>query len=154
MKFAPKTEEELRAAALAPAGEYDFEVLNAEAQTSKAGNQMIKVQIGLFQDGKIGHSVFDYLMEKMGLKLRHFCAAVGLLSEYNAGALTADMCIGQMGRVKVIQDNKGDEFPPKNVVKDYLPLCAQKPKEKTAEELRDSEGAPFDERKPADGYPF
>jgi len=126
MKFKTKTENELREESLAALGDYDFEVLEAsDAISKKSGNPMIKIKIGLYIDGRIKNHVFDYLMESMGAKLRHFCDTVGLLREYESGNLTADMCSGRSGRVKIVIDSKDPQYPPKNAVKDYIVRAAK-----------------------------
>jgi hypothetical protein len=119
MTFDPKTEKEVSEAACAPAGEYDFDVLNAEDTLSKSGNPMIKITIGLYIDGSVKNRVFDYLLPAMEAKLRHFCDTVGLLKQYEAGTLEAADCVGRSGRVKIGIEPAG-QYPAKNVVKDYV----------------------------------
>lgn len=130
MEFEPKTEQEVAEGALAPAAEYDFDVLDAEDTVSKSGNPMIKVNIGLYINGVVKNRVFDYLLPAMEAKLRHFCDTVGLLSQYEAGTLEAADCIGRSGRVKIVIDPAKGSYPAKNSVKDYVcraakPLAAQ-----------------------------
>lgn len=122
MSFKPKSEKDIQAEALAPAGTYDFDVLQATDEISKSsGNPMIKVKLGLYnEDGRIKHHVFDYLLASMEAKLRHFCDTVGLLAEYERGELSAEMCKGRSGRVKIIVDDKDEAYPPKNAVRDYV----------------------------------
>jgi len=125
MEFKPETEAELKAKSLAPAGDYDFEVLTAEDKTSKKGNPMIAIKIGLYIGEKITKHVFDYLMPSMGFKLRHFCDTVGLLARYEDGTLCADDCKGRSGTVKIVVDDSNTAYPPKNVVKDYVPRAVK-----------------------------
>lgn len=126
MRFAPKTEQELASELVMPAGTYDFEVTEAEEKTSKAGNEMIVVTLKVFGNDGGFRMVTDYLMEKMGFKLRHFCCTTGLIQAYNAGSLSAAKCEGRSGKVilQVDPERKSDDgtktFPPKNSVKDYL----------------------------------
>lgn len=121
MDFKPKTEREIREESLAAKGDYDFDVLKAEDTVSKSsGKPMITVKIGLYVGDKVRHHVNDYLMESMGAKLRHFCDTVGLLAEYESGSLTAEMCKGRSGRVRIIVDDKDEAYPPKNAVRDYI----------------------------------
>lgn len=119
LNFRPKSEEELAEEQLAPAGEYDFTVIHAEDATSRNGNSMIKVKLGIYRGHAIGNHVYDYLLEKMEYKLRHFCATTGLMGKYEAGTLCAEDCKGRSGRVKLAIDYN-DDYPPKNVAKDYV----------------------------------
>ena len=48
LEFQPKTEEELKTFVLLPEGEYDFDVIGAEEQTSKSGNAMIKLTLKVY----------------------------------------------------------------------------------------------------------
>ena len=121
MDFTPKSEADLRQPA--PAGTYDFEVLEADDDVSKSGNDMIKVVLGVFDPatGNIKWRVFDYLLASMEAKLRHFCDSVGLLSKYENGTLQAGDCRGRSGKAKIIIEiDKEDKYPPKNVAKDYV----------------------------------
>lgn len=126
MRFAPKTEQELASELVMPAGTYDFEVIEAEEKTSKAGNEMIVVTLKVFGNDGGFRMVTDYLMEKMGFKLRHFCCTTGLIQAYNAGSLTSGKCEGRSGKVilQIDPERKSEDgqktFPPKNSVKDYL----------------------------------
>lgn len=138
MNFDPKSEKEVSEAACAPAGEYDFDVLEAEDTISKSGNPMIKVNLGLYIDGKVKNRVFDYLLGAMEAKLRHFCDTTGLLSRYESGQLEAADCIGRSGRVKIVIDPAG-QYPAKNSVKDYVcrpakPLASQSTPQREVDE--------------------
>lgn len=118
MNFTPKTEEELARESLLSAGTYPFEVLEAIEQVSKKGNEMIKLKLNVFgQSGEQVH-VYDYLLESMAFKLRHFAEAAGLLRDYEAGKLDAQACVGKNGFVKLeIEEQLG--YVPRNTVKDY-----------------------------------
>ncbi len=125
MDINPKTEKEIQEMSLAPANEYDFDVLNAEDSLSKSGNQMIKITIGLYVAGKVKNRVFDYLLTAMEAKLRHFCDTTGLLSRYESGQLEAADCIGRSGRARISIDPEKGSYPAKNVVKDYVCRAAK-----------------------------
>ncbi len=120
MNFSHKKEEEVNTFDVFPKGEYDFDVVKAQDATSKAGNSMIKLEIDIYaQNGKKSR-VFDYLLESIAYKLKHFCDAVGLVKEYESDCITADMCSGRSGRCKIeIQADKTGEYSDKNVVRDY-----------------------------------
>ncbi len=127
MRFTPKTKEELQAEDLLPDGEYDFECIEGKDDKSKkSGADMIVVNLKVFgQNGRL-QFVRDYLLESMGVKLRNFCEATGLLGAYDAGALEGPMCFGRTGRAKIGTEKgrknpqTGEEYPPKNTVRDYI----------------------------------
>ena len=119
MQFTPKSEKEIQAANLLPAGEYDFTVVRAEDTKSKAGNDMIKVTIGVYQQNGTQRLMDDYLLESVPHKLRHFAETIGLLAQYEMGQLGADELEGRAGRVK-IRIKEQTDYPSKNEVKDYV----------------------------------
>lgn len=119
MKFTPMTKEEIELANLLAPGVYPFEILIATDEISKTGNEMIKLKLNVFGEDREAH-VFDYLLEKMAFKLRHFAEATDMLADYEAGDLDALRCIGKLGYCKLAIDQGNGEFPAKNVVKDYL----------------------------------
>lgn len=120
ISFAPKSEKEIQESALAPAGEYDFDIINAENTISSNDNPMIKVEIGLYIGSEVKNHVFDYLLPAMEAKLRHFCDTTGLLARYENGGLEAADCIGRSGRVKISIEPATEKYAAKNVVKDYI----------------------------------
>lgn len=120
MKFIPKKEEELKAFNVFPAGEYDFDIVKASDVLSKAGNEMIVVELAVFDVTRKKCTVYDYLLENIPHKLKHICEAVGLSNEYLTGCLTADMLFKRSGRcVLKIEYDKSGKYSDKNVVKDY-----------------------------------
>ncbi len=152
MTFKPRSEEEVKAAMLAPKGDYDFQVLEAEDTVSKSGNAMIKINIGIFRGEAMSNRVFDYLMPAMEAKLRHFCDTCGILAAYEAGTLSAEDCKGRSGRVKlIIEEDETGKYDPKNVVKDYIcrgakPLAgavAPVTQATNVPELKDDSDVPF-----------
>lgn len=138
MEFKPKTEQEIAESQLPPIGEYDFEVLDASHETSKKGNAMIKLNIGLYSGDAIRWRIFDYLLPQLEAKLRHFCDSTGLLNKYEAGTLTADDCKGRAGRVDIGHKiDKTGTYPPSAAVRDYFcraakPLPEAQPKAQAA----------------------
>lgn len=146
MRFEPKTEEELNAGNLMANGEYDFEVADAEEQTSKkSGNDMIKLKLNFDGDEGRRHVVFDYLVgsEASLYKVRGFAEAVGLLPQYESGELQAVMMNGRTGRAKVEIDHKDKAYPAKNVIRNYI-----KPKNGAAPATKGNHHAVVDDEIP------
>jgi hypothetical protein len=120
MRFAPKTEAEIAAASLLPAGVYDFEVVSGSDEVSKAGNDMIKLGLRVYDhQGTPNGILFDYLMEKVAYKLRHASAACGLLDAYETGVLEGSDFVGKSGKVK-LRIQKDEQYGDKNQVADYV----------------------------------
>lgn len=147
MKFQPKSEEEIKSMGLIDEGTYPFEVLEAKESKSKSGNDMIEMKLKIWDHQGRERICFDYLLEAMAYKLRHFCEAANILDKYEAGQLTALDCVGKQGYLELtIQAGKqkpdGGYYPDKNSVKDYL-------KEKPSAES----GAPVDDFE-QDSIPF
>ena len=116
MRFEPKSEDEV--AFVVPPGEYDFEVDKAEHQVSKKGADMIKLTLKVWGPGGKPFTIFDYLLESVAAKLRHFCAATGLLGLYESGTLEPHHCEGKSGTVRL--KKKTDDYGTKNEVSDYV----------------------------------
>jgi len=131
MNYTPKTENELQELDLLAAGNYPFRVTTAEDAVSKKGNDMIKMKLHVMDPQTNRQTfVFDYLMEAMAHKLRHFCEAVDMLDKYESGTLTPKDCEGQEGELELIVEPAG-EWPAKNAVKDYNIFTEDKPAETT-----------------------
>lgn len=120
MKFTPKTNEEIQRESLMPDGSYDFTVARAEDTHSKAGNEMLKVNLCIYSEKGSQYYVYDYLLEAMAWKLRHFAYAVGCQKQYDAGVLTASDVQGKSGTLRLVHEDGTDQYPAKNVVKDYI----------------------------------
>lgn len=123
MRFQPKTEAELNTGDLWPVGDYSFEVTKAEDQRSKAGSDMVKLTLKVFDDSGNSKTVWDYLVgaESSQFKVRAFAVATGMLDQYNDGQLEAVDMEGRSGRCKVIQQiDKTGAYPDKNSIGNYL----------------------------------
>lgn len=120
MQFTPKTEDEIATENLLEVGEYDAEVMDASEQTSKMGNPMLKVKMRVFRPNGGEAYIFDYLLESTAYKLRHFSYAIGLGDQYENGELEADDCKCRTCKVKVAIDKKNPDYPPKNIIRDYV----------------------------------
>lgn len=122
MKLKPKSEQEVAAGGLWTAGTYDFEILEADEQESRAGNDMIKLKVAIYNAEGRRRTVFDYLMdtESMSYKLRHCAAAAGLLADYEQGELHAEELVGRTGACKVSIRKATEEYPAQNQISDYI----------------------------------
>lgn len=121
MNFAAKTEKQLTEEKLIPEGVYPFEVTSSEDKKSKAGNDMIELELRVFMPDGRQRVLRDWLMEKMAFKLYHFCAYTGLAVKYEAGTLHSSDCVGRTGYAKiVIQEDKKGQYPDRNSVADYV----------------------------------
>lgn len=123
MRFTPKTEEQLADEALLPEGTYDFEVIDTNDKPSKKGNDMITLQLCVF-DGDGSHRyVYDYIAIGNSFgerKLRHAANTCGLMDEYSSGNISASDFHGKTGKVLLKKQPAKDDFPPKNTVADYI----------------------------------
>lgn len=127
MQFTPKTADEIAEAGLLPDGDYDFEVIDAADATSKAGNEMVVLDLKVFDGDGGSRIVKDYLVASDGgiRKIRAFAVTCGLLTEYEAGRMDAPDLPGRAGRCKIKKDaNEG--YEPKNAVAYYLDPAKQK----------------------------
>jgi hypothetical protein len=123
MKFAPKTEDEIRKEqekrGAWPPGIYDAEIVSAVEKLSKAGNDMIEMTLQVYHpDDGTTRQVYDWLLEAMAYKLRHCCEAVGLSDAYDSGSLEAWQLEGKSVRVKLGIDAKAEIK--RNKVMDYV----------------------------------
>lgn len=119
MKFQPKTEDEL--SQVLPKGTYEAEVFRAEEKQSKKGNDMLVLGLRVFGPGDKTVLVTDYITESVAHKLRHFCESCELLDRYESGELEATECLGQSCTVKLkVEEDETGQYPPKNVVGDYV----------------------------------
>mgnify|MGYP003527094276 CR=1 FL=1 len=113
MKFAPKTEDEIRKEqekrGAWPPGVYDAEIVSAVEKLSKAGNDMIEMTLQVYHpDDGATRQVFDWLLEAMAYKLRHCCEAAGLADAYEGGSLEAWQLEGKSVKVKLGIDPKAE----------------------------------------------
>lgn len=125
MNFTPKSEAELQQSLLLEKGLYPFQVIDAKDEISKSGNEMVKLTLKIWAKDGSERTIFDYLLEAMAFKLRHFCMTTGLLDKYESGELKAIDCIGKCGKCDVVlqqgQPNPtGGYYPDKNNIKDYV----------------------------------
>lgn len=119
MNFTPIEENQSESQSLINPGLYDFEVIDAIEKKSRSGNEMIKLKLKVLDDSGKDYIVYDYLVEAMPHKLRHFAESTGLINQYNLGQLNANDCYCKTGKAEIVISPATDNFPAKNDVKDY-----------------------------------
>ncbi len=120
MEFEPKTEEEIIEEMLWPEGDYAFEILSGTDKVSKKGNQMIELNLQIFNNEGQFIFVYDYLLESMKFKLLHISEACGLYDKYMTGKLTGDDFKGKTGMLKLGRQDAQNGYAAKNAVDDYI----------------------------------
>lgn len=150
MRFPPKSEEEIQSMSLIQPGIYDFEVTKATDKVSKSGREMIEIQLTVWDINGKPHTVYDYLMEAMAYKLRHFAQVGNILDKYDSGFMEASDCVGISGKVEIIiqkgqQKPDGSFYFDKNSVKDYITTSGDN--RTTKQEIKEDE-IPFSDELP------
>jgi hypothetical protein len=125
MRFTAKTEEELQNTGLLEVGIYPYQIIDSKETISKAGHEMIELKLMIWDKEGRERIMFDWLLEAMGYKLRHFCESHNMLDKYNEGLLTALDCRDKQGKVDVIvqagkPNPNGGMYSSRNSVKDYV----------------------------------
>lgn len=113
---------EQKPATLLEPGKYFFEVKQAQAGFSRAGNEMITLilEVG---DGKNTNTVYDWLVGTATAywKIKDFCQATSLSHILKDGGVITDAdCVGKKGKCKITIEPGEGEYPDKNVVDAYL----------------------------------
>ncbi len=124
MQYTPREEKEIRSNMLLSPGEYDFEIVSATEKTSKAGNDMIELQVRVFPgDDSSPRLLKDWLVagSDLGeLKINRFAHATGLQDEYFAGNFTGLTCEGATGKLRITVQSSA-QYGDQNSVRDYVP---------------------------------
>ena len=89
-------------------GVYPFTVMNAELRESKAGNEMISLDLAFDVGNDKPLTCFEYLVftEKALWKVKEFCDACGLKEQFASGVIEPDDCIGAEGKAKLVKGEK------------------------------------------------
>lgn len=136
-------------------GIYDFEVASATAKMSKPkpgkeSNPMIELSLRVWDKNGKERLIFDYLVgsKNMAWKTRHFCEAVGLSKEYEAGSFNETICERRCGKVSVgfrapQPKEGGGVYPAKNVVEDYISTEESKKNKPSNNDFEDDKDIPF-----------
>ena len=121
MRLTPKSEKEVARENLIPVAVYGFQIAEASEEISKAGNEMIKLNVQVFLPNGSHRFLFDYLLESVSYKLRHIAEVCGLLDDYEAGTLDAISLVGKTGHCKVgIKKDTDGNYPDSNRISDYV----------------------------------
>ena len=132
------------AAGIVPDGDYPFRVKKAVDSKSKAGNDMMKIEIVLHRENKpVGKDVRDYILDAMPEKLRNFFVTTGKIALYNASApVGAESFINLAGIARIkVESQPG--YRPKNIVSDYVERPADFVEPPELEITPDPENVPF-----------
>ena len=92
-----------------PEGDYEFTVVGAKEETSKANNDMLTMQLAVEVGRDKPLTVYECLVfiPNCLWKVKGFCTAVGL--DFASGCLSADLAIGQSGTAHCKQGDKNDK---------------------------------------------
>jgi hypothetical protein len=121
MNFQPRTEKEINASKLLPAGEYSFEILAAvETKSRSSGNPMIELKIRVSDGNGRSRMVSDFLVPANLDKLRKCCLACGLIDRYEAGAVCAGDFKGKRGSLQLKIEKGTNGYQDKNAVARFL----------------------------------
>lgn len=122
MNFTPKTEQEILDGKLWPKAIYPFEILEGEDKVSQGkNNPMIELKVKITWSDGSTRTITDYLLglDKTAEKLRHCCAACGLLRKYDSGSVAGSDFRGKRGKLRLgVEKKKG--FADRNVIADYV----------------------------------
>jgi hypothetical protein len=120
-QFNPKSDKEIAAENLLPAGEYDFEIIGAENKRFSTGSEGIALRVGVYTSTGAQRFVNDNLIfqDNCMFKVSNFAKSVGLYDAYKAGNIDAQDCIGRSGKCKLKIEPEGD-YPAKNSVASYV----------------------------------
>lgn len=121
-------------------GKADFEILKAVEKKSKAQNDMIELNIRLWDCEGKQTSVFDYFLtdNKSVWKIRSLCDAIAKPQWYGEDAeLTVEKLVGQSGKCKIVLE-RNDEYGDRMKIKSYL-LPENSAAVKSSAEFKDCE---------------
>ncbi len=153
MKFTVKTDEQIaqeeadaKAAGVLPIGTYDFEITKAKEETSAKGNDMIVLDLSVFDSEGEPRSVRDWILPLMPKKFKHCLDACGLTDKYMSGEITADDFVGKTGKLELRQrdyTNKDGVEMKGNSVDDYVKRTPGQQVKEAAKSVIDEDSIPF-----------
>jgi hypothetical protein len=104
-------------------GVYAFRVASAIDTTSRAGNNMVQLDLVVWDNERRQYRVRDWLLPQpvWADKVRSFFDAASMQTKYITGKIEAADCLGVHGRLRVdIQESVTPRWPRQNTVKLYL----------------------------------
>jgi len=103
-------------------GDYDFIIYQAEEKLSQAGNEMLALQLHVFNREGDKRTIFDYILstDSAQWKARHLMESIGLARRYDQGIIEPREIEGKPGRCKLNFVAATGQYPAKNSVADYL----------------------------------
>ena len=107
---------------LLPEGTYEIEVVEAEEQTSKKGNEMIALTLQAQHPDGYPVRIWDYLVSVAAatFKIEQFCNAAGLTEKFKAGRLLADDCRGCKVTARIEIESGRDNYSDRNSIREYV----------------------------------
>lgn len=124
MKITPMTDEQIAAEKAKfgpwPRGAYDFEVAAAEDAISKAGNEMIVLELQVFDRNGNRRNMKDWLVDSVPVKLKNVCDAVGLHTAYANGDVASYDFVGRTGKLMLTIERR-EGYDDRNKVAGYVP---------------------------------
>ena len=121
MDFDPATStDQPSAPKLLEPGTYQLTVREAEERVSSKGNPMIAIE--LEPDGHAGSIIREYLVATPAamFKVRQFCEAADLVTQFERGRLTEQDCRGRKVRARITVEPGTDGYQDKNRVDEFL----------------------------------
>ena len=101
-----------------PVGEYEAEVIEATAMKSKAGNEMIRLNLAVVNDKGNSTRIYDYIVIPNTLfKLKSICRCLNM--EFS-GTLDEQELVSQRLKIKLGIDKGDENYSPKNKVDRYV----------------------------------
>jgi hypothetical protein len=129
-RFNPLSQEQIDGLShkgLLPDGVYKFIIKDVKQSTSKSGNAMLELLLGIADGQGWERNIFDYLvsMDRMVFKIKHLCESVGLEETYAKGEFDPKCLLHKIGHAQIgvqkgARKDDGSFYPDKNVVKDYV----------------------------------
>jgi hypothetical protein len=107
-------------------GNYESEIIEADKMQSKAGNDMIRLNLVVTNDIGGTTRIYDYVVIPNTLwKLKSLCRCFSI--EFD-GTLDEKTLIGRRIEIQVDIDKGNEKYPPKNIVKKYIDGIGVQPK--------------------------
>ena len=101
-----------------PVGEYEAEVIEATVMKSKAGNEMIRLNLAVVNDKGNSTRIYDYIVIPNTLfKLKSICRCLNM--EFS-GTLDEQELVSQRLKIKLGIDKGDENYSPKNKVDRYV----------------------------------